>query len=236
MDSQKGGIMTAAAFKGFSDETFAFLRDLEANNTKDWFEANRKRYAAIWKGEAQDLIAALSAPMSRLDPPLKAVPRLNGSLRRINRDVRFSKDKTPYSPRLHLIFWAGEHPNRSPGMHLVLHPDGIGYGAGAWGYEPAALKVLRKRIMDPADRKALIDAIEQARAVGSDLDEPALKTLPKGFETAEGDWTHLLRRKGFVMRTMSRVKRPAWISGPEAAERIMELTRAQMPFIRWLHA
>ncbi len=166
--------MAETTFNGFSDETFAFLRDLQANNTKEWFDANRDRYEAIWKGEAQDLIAALSGPMSRLDPPLKAVPRLNGSLRRINRDVRFSKDKSPYSPRLHLIFWTGEHPNKSPGMHLVLHPDGIGYGAGAWGYEPAALKRLRKRISDPKDRAVLLKAIAAAQAVGSEFGEPDL--------------------------------------------------------------
>ncbi len=231
---EKGTTMADAAFTGFSEETFAFLRDLQANNSKEWFDANRERYEAIWKGEAQDLIAALSGPMSRLDPPLRAVPRLNGSLRRINRDVRFSKDKSPYSPRLHLIFWTGDHPNRSPGMHLVLHPDAIGYGAGAWGYEGAALKRIRERIMDPKDRKQLLAAIETARAVGSAFDEPTLKNLPKGHEDAKGDWTHLLRRKGFVMRSIKRVKRPDWITTPEATDRIMALTEAHMPFIRWL--
>jgi uncharacterized protein (TIGR02453 family) len=226
--------MAKAVFNGFSDGTFAFLKDLKAHNDKAWFDANRDRYEAIWKGEAQDLIAALSGPMSELDPPLQAVPRLNGSLRRINRDVRFSKDKSPYSARLHLIFWTGEHPNRSPGMHLVLHPDGIGYGAGAWGYDPAALKRLRKRILDPKDRAALMAAIEQARAAGSEMGEPDLVNLPKGYEEAKGDWTHLLRRKAFVMRTLERVERPDWISSPDATARIMDLTRAHLPFIRWL--
>jgi len=226
--------MAKTTFKGFSDATFAFLRDLQENNSKAWFDANRDRYEAIWKGEAQDLIAALSVPMSQLDPPLKAVPRLNGSLRRINRDVRFSKDKSPYSARLHLIFWTGEHPNRSPGMHLVLHPDGIGYGAGAWGYEAPALKKLRTRILDPKDRKTLLEAVEKATAAGSSFSEPDLKNLPKGYEDAKGDWTHLLRRKAFVMRTIERVKRPDWITTPEATDRIMDLTRAHMPFIRWL--
>lgn len=228
--------MAETKFTGFSDETFAFLRDLQANNTKEWFDANRDRYEAIWKGEAQDLIAALSGPMSQLDPPLKAVPRLNGSLRRINRDVRFSKDKSPYSPRLHLVFWTGEHPNKSPGMHLVLHPDGIGYGAGAWGYEGAALKKIRDRIMDKSERAKLLKAVETATAAGSGFEEPSLKNLPKGYEHAKGDWTHLLQRKGFVMRTMKRVKRPDWITTPDAAPKIIELTEAHMPFIRWLNA
>jgi len=222
------------AFNGFSAETFAFLRDLRANNTKAWFDENRARYEAIWKGQAQDLIAAISGPMSDLKPPLQAVPRLNGSLRRINRDVRFSKDKSPFSARLHLIFWTGEHPNRSPGMHLVLHPDGIGYGAGAWGYEPAALTALRARIMDASDRARLLKAVASARKIGCEFDAPDLKNIPKGYE-AKGDWEHLLRRKGFVMRTQQRVPVPDWITGPDCVDQIMGLTQACLPLIRWLN-
>ena len=135
----------------FTSKTFQYLKDLEANNEKDWFEANRDRYEGDWKDAALDFIADISGRMAALDPPLQAAPKLNGSLRRINRDVRFSKDKSPYAPRLHIVFWTGGHPNRSPGMHFVLSPDGVGYGAGQWGIEPAALSVFRKRIVDKAD-------------------------------------------------------------------------------------
>ncbi|NND18401.1 MAG: DUF2461 family protein, partial [Silicimonas sp.] len=93
----------------FTRETFDFLRDLSRNNSKDWFDANRDRYEAHWKAAALDFIADISADMAALSPPLAAQPKLNGSLRRINRDVRFSKDKSPYTARLHMIFWAGGH-------------------------------------------------------------------------------------------------------------------------------
>ena len=99
---------------GFSKQTFQFLTGLEANNSKDWFEDNRKAYETHWKDAALDFIAAVSDRMAALDPALRAEPKLNKSLRRINRDVRFSKDKSPYNARLHMVFWAGHHPNRSP--------------------------------------------------------------------------------------------------------------------------
>ncbi|MGR3344480.1 MAG: DUF2461 family protein, partial [Paracoccaceae bacterium] len=82
---------SAPRFSGFARETFQFLSDLKQNNSKHWFEANRARYESAWKAPALDLIAALAARAAALDPPLKAEARLNGSLRRINRDGRFSR-------------------------------------------------------------------------------------------------------------------------------------------------
>ncbi len=219
----------------FTSKTFQFLKDLETNNEKDWFEANRDRYEADWKDAALDFIAGISGRMAALDPPLQAAPKLNGSLRRINRDVRFSKDKTPYAPRLHIVFWAGGHPNRSPGMHFVLSPAGVGYGAGQWGIEPAALTALRQRIVDKADGAALIDALNGAETVGCRMGEPDLARLPKGFD-AEGRRAELLRYKGFVARTHDRPAPKSRIIGKNAEDWVMETTEALMPLIRWLSA
>ena len=155
----------------FTKETFDFLADLEANNAKDWFEANRARYEAHWKEAALDFIADVSGDMAALEPVLRAEPKLNKSLRRINRDVRFSKDKSPYNARLHLVFWVGDHPNRSPGLHVVLQPGGIGYGAGQFGIEPAALKALRARIVGP-DGNDLIAALAAAEEVNCRMGAP----------------------------------------------------------------
>ena len=220
---------------GFSKETFAFLRDLDANNEKAWFEANRARYDAFWKEAALDFIADISQRMAALKPALRAEPKLNGSLRRINRDVRFSKDKSPYKARLHLVVWTGGHPNRSPGMHFVLSPDGIGFGAGQWGIEPARLKTLRARILDPVEGNALMAALDRAAAVGCTMDAPDLARLPKGFE-AEGRVADLLRYKGFVARTHDRPAKASNMIGAGARDWAMTQTEALMPLIRWLAA
>jgi len=225
--------MTSDHFPGFSPESFVFLSELEANNSKDWFDANRDRYEAHWKAPAVALTNALVDQMAALSPPLKAEARINGTLRRINRDVRFSRDKTPYNPRLHMIFWSGSHPNRSPAFHLVLSAQGIGYGAGVFGVEPAALAQYRARITDPAQRRALLAAIDQAAAVGCEFDKPDLVKLPRGF-TADPDWGHLLRRKAFVMRTLQDVAVPDWISNADAVPRIMVLATALSPLNAWL--
>ena len=217
----------------FEDDTFAFLAELEANNSKDWFDANRDRYEAVWKTPALDFIAALSQDMSALSPSLKAEARLNGSLRRINRDVRFSKDKSPYSPRLHLVFWHGSHPNRSPGMHFVLNPQGVGFGAGQWAIEPERLKTLRTRIVDNASE--FIDALDHAASVGCRLGKPDLARGPKGFE-ATGRAADFLRYKGFVARTHDEDAPRDVLIGPCAAEWVLGQTNALLPLIRWLAA
>jgi len=218
----------------FSNETFAFLQELEANNTKEWFDTNRQRYERTWKSAALEFISNVADEMADLDPPLKAEARLNGSLRRINRDVRFSKDKSPYNPRLHMIFWAGGHPNRSPGMHIVLQPDGVGYGAGLFGIDPQSLSGIRDRIVDKSDGDALLSAIDSAATVGCAIGDPEIARLPKGY-VAEGKRADLLRHKSFVARTYDNPASKDVIIGPDAKNWVLQMTKALMPLIRWLN-
>lgn len=218
----------------FTTKTFRYLTALEKNNSRDWFEAHRADYEAHWKTPALDFIANVSSDMASLDPPLRAEPKLNGSLRRINRDVRFSKDKSPYNARLHMIFWAGDHPNRSPAMHVVLNPKGVGYGAGQFGLEPKALAVIRKRIAGPGGDE-LIAALDWAEAVGCSMGDPDLARLPKGFE-ATGRQAELLRHKAMVTRTHDQDAPASVLTGPSAKDWLLETTEALLPLLRWLQS
>ena len=224
----------AEKFAGFTADSFEFLSDLAANNSRDWFEANRARYETTWKTPALDLIDALAEPMSKLDPPLKAEARINGSLRRINRDVRFSKDKSPYNARMHLIFWAGSHPNRSAAFHFVLSPNGIGYGAGVFGLDAAALKAIRNRIINPVERANLLQAIDRGEKSHCAFETPELKRLPAGFSGNE-NWEHLLRRKVFVMRTLHDIPTPEWMFDTRSADEVYKIANGLTPLIRWLN-
>ncbi len=221
-------------FTGFPPETFAFLSELSEHNRRSWFEANRDRYEISWHEPALAFIEALGPGMAAMEPPLKAEPKVNASLRRINRDTRFSPDKAPYEPYLHLIFWPGERPTHGSGFHFVLRPDGIGYGAGRYAFAGQVLGHYRQKLQDEAKRNRLLDAIEQARTIGCYLDEPHLKTVPKGID-ASPEWDFLLRYKGLVVRTMDGQIMPAWISGPEAVDEVLDRCRKLMPLIAWLH-
>ncbi len=217
----------------FTPDTFQFLKELDQNNSKEWFDANRTRYEAHWKTPAFEVIDAVAPALLALDPPLKAEARINGSLRRINRDVRFSKDKSPYNASLHLIFWAGGHPNRSAGTHIVLHPNGVGFGAGMWGFQGDLLSKYRARIQDTGDCAALSLALKEAKKVGCDMDKPDLARVPRGFE-ANGQAATLLRYKSVVARTIETEEEPDLWCGEAGVHRIIEVSKALSPLNKWL--
>ncbi len=220
-------------YPGLDRATFAYLGDLASNNSRDWFEAHRADYEACWLKPGLDLVAALAPLCEAMAPRLLAVPKLNQSLRRIHRDTRFSKDKTPYQPWLHLILSTGPEFNKVPGMHIVLSPEGLGYGAGHYGLEPSALDRMRQRVCDPADRGRLLSALEAAAAVQSTLDPPDLARVPKGY-AATPDWDHLLRRTGLIARTQTPLPPASWLFTPEAPERLAAITGAHLPLLAWL--
>lgn len=176
-----------------------FLTDLAANNSKDWFDANRSRYDTAWKATAEELVAMLAGEMTALTPPHQAIPKVNKSIRRVNRDVRFSKDKSPYDPKMHLVFWTGDHPTRSPAIHIVIHPDHVGMGAGHWAMGSEELDRYRAAVAGPAGDE-LADIAARCAEAGFDLTEESLKRIPGGYDVAPERET-FLKRKGLVILT-----------------------------------
>lgn len=216
---------------GLPLETPAYLADLAANNRRDWFEAHRDRYEVAWKAAGLDLVQALAPVSAAAVPRLDAVPKVGGSLRRIHRDTRFSNDKSPYAPMLHILLpLVGGADHR--GLHLVLHADHLSFGAGQWSLPPADLTRFRMRITDPADRAALLEAATRAETVGSRWDEPDLKRLPAGL-TADPAWAHLMRRKSVILRGQTEGL-PDWLFTPEAIPQLSRLIAAHLPLLGWL--
>ena len=186
-------------FKGIPKSLPGFLAELADNNNRDWFEENRSGYETLAAEPCLALIEELAPKLAAMQPPHKAVAKVNQSLRRIYRDTRFSKDKTPYYTYLHLIFWAGDHPMRSPGLHVIFSPGGLGLGAGYWSFEKAQLSRYRTAISDDGKRKGLEDALEAAKDAGCHLESPALKRPPAGLDLPAAA-ERLARQKGIVVR------------------------------------
>jgi uncharacterized protein (TIGR02453 family) len=220
------------SYAGLPRTTTDFLAGLEANNSRDWFEAHRAEYERDWLGAGLDLVTALSAPCAALTPPLLAVPKLNASLRRIHRDVRFSRDKRPYEPRLHLILSSGPDFNKVPGVHLVISAKGFGFGAGHYGFAPAQLDAYRRRVSNPDGRAEFLAVLARAETTGARLDPPDLTRVPKGFEAA--DWDLLIRRKSLILRTGADRGLPEWLFTPDAPTRLMQTVAALNPLTHWI--
>ncbi len=218
-------------YPGLPKETITFLKGLAANNRKDWFEAHRPEYEAHWRDAGLNLIEELQPFCNGATPRLEAPPKVGGGLKRIHRDVRFSKDKTPYAPMLHVVLGL-TGGDRHTGFHLVIHPDRIGFGAGQYGLDSGALERFRARAQDARHRARLTKAAEAAGTVGSVWDEPDLKRLPRGYETAE-EWEHLLRRKSVILRGETKGL-PGWLHTPRAVGEIERLAAAHLPLLDWL--
>ena len=222
-------------FEGIPRQSVEFLRDLKANNNREWFEAHREEYDSLFVEPALQLIEALSPIAASLDPPHQAVPKMNKSLRRIHRDTRFSKDKTPYHTHVHIVLWTGDHPNRSAGTHFVLAHDHFGFGSGHWAFAGDGLDRYRAAVQKEPIRAELDEALAKAAKVGCTPGEPELQRVPRGFE-AEGPAAGYLRRKGIVARTHDNPGYDERLFGPGAVDYLTEILEALCPLNRWINA
>ncbi len=219
-------------FDGFPRGLTGYLSGLAANNAKDWFDAHRADYDTLLVAPAKAFVEAVGARLDEVAPGLTAKPSVNGSIRRLNRDLRFSADKTPYSPRLHMIFWAGAKPNAGSGFHLVIAADHVGIGAGQWQLTPAQLTAYRTAVCDRGKAKALRDAVAAAReACVGDLDGPQLKRPPAAFDPAPGFEDLLLYKLVVVRGDMPDGDR---LFGADAVDHTISCFAKLAPLHRWV--
>lgn len=191
------------AFTGFGDATFRFMRDLERNNAKPWFEAHRTAYEDDLLEPSMAFIEAIGPLLARFSPGVRAEPKIGGSMMRIHRDIRFSKDKRPYKDHLDMTFKVG--PSKaSPGYWFRLTPKELTLGAGMHMLDKPQLERYRAAV-DAADSGGELAAIvkKQARA-GYDLGGEHYKRVPAGFE-ADHPREALLRHAGVYVGTSMKV-------------------------------
>ena len=165
-------------------DTIAFLRVLAAHKDRTWFEANRDRYKEAWLEPAVELAEVLGDLLQTLSPDVAVEPRVNGSIGRINRDVRFSKDKRPYKDHLDLWFWVGDR-KRGPGFWFRLTPDELLLGGGMHHFEPPQLERYRTAVADDDRGGALLGEVERLRAAGYAIGGERYKRRPRGFDAPE---------------------------------------------------
>ena len=173
-------------FAGFPEATFRFLAGLAQHNEKAWFDAHRADYEQGYVEPARALVAALGPRLAAIAPAVRFEPRVNGSIFRINRDVRFSKDKTPYKPHLDLWFWEGERRGwESPGFFLRLFAGRLILGAGMHHFSKPQLEAYRSAVLDARAGPALESLRRELERGGHYRPgEPERKTLPRGYDKA----------------------------------------------------
>lgn len=164
-----------------SKDSIKFLDDLKKNNNRDWFLDNKKRYEAYKKNYHQ-LVSDFLDAMKPLDPSLELLEVKHCTFR-INRDIRFSKDKSPYKDHMGLWFSPGAKGANRAGYYVHLSSSESFIAGGFYAPEADELKKIRKEIAFFYDELDEILADRKFKSVFGDLDrENALKTIPKGYE------------------------------------------------------
>lgn len=178
-------------------DTFSFLKELKKNNNKEWFHANKSRYSDIREGFIQ-FLESVYPHLCEFDPELKGIdPRK--SVFRVNRDIRFSKDKSPYKSSLAGVIIAGGRKNFSEysGYYLHIEPEHSLIAGGAYLPPSPWLKRIRKEIA--SDSESFREILEEKlfiRYFGV-LSGEKLKGSPRGYE-ADHPAIDLLRYKSFT--------------------------------------
>ncbi|MCA2011535.1 DUF2461 domain-containing protein [Cereibacter sphaeroides] len=205
----------------FSPETLQFLTDLKANNDRDWFAANRAHYEAHVLAPSRAFIAELSDRLSAaLGRPVE------GRLYRLNRDLRFSKDKTPYNVHVHIGFAEG-----GPAIWMVgFEPGRLSLGYGAFAFPPAVLTRWRIAVADPSGA-GLAEVLEGLADQGLRLSEPELKRVPAPYP-ADHPRATLLRHKSLSVWEDQLPMESVY--GPPAAERIAKALTVFAPLRDWM--
>lgn len=183
---------------GFPKETFAFLKGIAAHNEKAWFEDNRPLYEAGYVEPARAFVAELGPLLKAISSTVQFDPKINGSIARINRDIRFSKDKRPYKDHLDLWFWHGDRRGWDmPGFWFRLTPETVHIGTGMHMLDKDGLERFRQSIIHPRSGKALIVAVAEVKARGYDVGEKTRKLPPRGYEV-ESDRAEYLLYEGLT--------------------------------------
>jgi len=214
-------------------DVLSFLTDLHENNHRDWFQANRPRYESA-KKEVLTWGEKVLQGLTQADPRLAHLD-VKDTLFRINRDVRFSANKSPYKDHFGLYFCQDGRKSESAGYYIHIAPHGFFFGGGMYSLSPDTLKKVRTEIdYGWAEWQSILNAPDAFKWYGSKLlTEPGMQLSrpPKGYEETNPA-IEALKYKQFV-RICPLDANELRIKGSE--DRVIAGLQALVPFIHFLN-
>jgi uncharacterized protein (TIGR02453 family) len=209
--------------------TINFLKDLANNNNKPWFDANRDAYQAA-KADFELFITKILGHLAEQEPLFKE-QQAKDCIFRIFRDVRFSKDKTPYKSHFGAFFSKGGKKFPGAGYYLHLDPAGKSFaGGGLWMPENPVLKAVRQEIDYNFDAFSKIVKAPKFKKLFPEVEGEQLKKVPQGYDESNPAIAYL-KLKSFTVT--HELPAGVWSKSPEA--KIMEIFGTMQPFIDFLN-
>jgi len=202
------------AFTGWKAEAVEFFEGLEADNSKAYWQDHKAIYQELVLAPMEALLAELKKEFGE------------GRVFRPYRDVRFSKDKSPYKTNIAATL--------SKGGYVSLSSDALGAGSGYYGLMPDQLERYRMSVADDRTGKPLEKLVDKAKAKGIEVSaHDVLKTAPKGYPK-DHPRIELLRQKGLIFWQQWPIG--AWLGTAKAKDRVIDLLREAKPLLNWLDA
>ncbi len=225
--------MQKAVFEGFPAECVKYYRGLKRHNDKIWFDNHRAEYDEDVIDPARRFVGAMGARLKRLAPGIQADPRVNRSIFRIYRDVRFSSDKTPYKTHLGIWFWDGSGKRMDcSGFYFHLEPPRLGVYAGVYIFPKQMIAEYRNSVVDPKHGPALRRAVKKCLELpGCSIGGKHYKRVPRGFDPDHRNAEYLLHN-GFGVGVEEAI--PEELHTPEIIDWCYERYKAMAPVHRWL--
>lgn len=216
-------------FLGFSHAAFAFLRDIENNNNRQWFEAHKTTYRQDVEAPAKQLLVGLESALIVMTDK-----EMDGKIFRFYRDVRFSKDKSPYKNHVRmLIYPEGRTQNNSgdiPIFYLSIEADTIRTGVGTMIFDKTTLDKFRRAMVDDVQSSEFFKIINPLLKKGFTVNEPPLKRVPSGFDKnhKNAEW---LKRKGMALWFDTDIEK---LQAEDAVGNLLDIFSQCQSFYDWL--
>lgn len=212
--------LASSTFTGFPASLFTFLRGLEQDNTKEYWEDNRPTWDEVIQPCVEDL-------MADLEPQFGAMRTF-----RPNRDVRFSKDKSPYKTWIGIT--TSDRAVGGVGSFARIEASGIRVATGAMAFAPDQVKQFRRAMDNPAAATEFTALAKRLKTAGLPVGpgkQPVLQRIPAGYAD---DHPHadLLKWKGAVV--VKEYPKARWMGTPEARDRIQDVWSTARPLTEWI--
>lgn len=214
-------------FQGFGKELIPFFLDLRFHNDKSFMDANRERYDREARQPFYDFIGAMGPGMQLIAEDMEVRP--NKCLSRINRDTRFSRDKSPYRDHLWVAFRQSGMANEgTPFYWFEISPEDVTWGVGIWGAPREAMNAMRRKMAArPEDFLRLLPILKKRGFCLAGQEWKKMKP-PEGLPEALHPW--YLKKEIYAQRMGTSLN---WIQSPDIVKRVMDDYNALAP-LYWI--
>lgn len=216
----------------FPFDAIKFLSKLKRNNNKEWFETHREEFNNSVLEPAQEFVVVLGELLRTFAPGIIALPKIDKSIFRLHRDVRFSKDKSPYKTNLGILFWEGERKKMEcSGFYFHAEPDYIFLGAGQYVFTEELLKKYRAIVYNPDKAKQLVTIIKKLNRKGFQTGGKTYKKTPKGFDPEYPYSDYLLYNGIYIYEEINNLKK---LQKTDIVKFTLAKFRDMLPLHKWL--